>query len=117
MEYTNMATISPGEITAGAVGVAIGAGVGAIAGYAVGKRKTKRRKKRSSVSRRKRISKNKRKYRRYSPHTAGKRRDTSRRRIRYTKNGQPYILVKGGKARFISKRSAKSSHRRKGGKY
>lgn len=112
-----MASIGTGEITAGAIGVAIGAGVGGLAGYALGKRKTRKRKKRKSNNRTKRNRKNKRKNGRYSPHTAGAGRDRSRRRIRYTKNGQPYILVKGGKARFISKRSAKSSHRRKGGKY
>lgn len=49
--------------------------------------------------------------------TAGKRRDTSTRRIRMTKNGQPYVILKSGKARFISKRSAHLSRRRKGGRY
>jgi len=37
--------------------------------------------------------------------------------IHYTKNGQPYKLLASGKARFISKRGAKMSKRRKGGKY
>ena len=54
---------------------------------------------------------------RYSPHTAGKRKDTSHKRIRYTKNGQPYIILGNGKARFISKRGAKQSHKRAGGRY
>jgi len=49
--------------------------------------------------------------------TAGKRRDTSTRRIRMTKNGQPYIILKSGKARFISKKSARLSRKRKGGRY
>jgi hypothetical protein len=49
--------------------------------------------------------------------TAGKRRDTSTRRIRMTKFGQPYVILKSGKARFISKRSARLSRKRKGGRY
>lgn len=55
--------------------------------------------------------------RRTTPHTAGKRKDTSRRRIRYTKNGQPYIILASGKAKFITLKSAGLSHRRKGGRY
>jgi len=51
------------------------------------------------------------------PHTAGKRRDTSHRRIRYTKHNQPYIILASGKARFIKKRNVSSSRKRKGGKY
>jgi hypothetical protein len=57
------------------------------------------------------------KHGRRTPHTAGKRRDTSQRRIRYTKTHQPYIILASGKARFISKKSAKSSYKRKGGRY
>ena len=49
--------------------------------------------------------------------TAGKRKDRSTKRIRMTKNGQPYIILKSGKARFISKRSARLSRKRKGGRY
>lgn len=49
--------------------------------------------------------------------TAGKRRDTSTRRIRMTKHGQPYVILASGKARFISKKSAKASRKRKGGRY
>lgn len=49
--------------------------------------------------------------------TAGKGRDTSTRRIRMTKNGQPYVILKSGKARFIKKSSAKRSRKLKGGKY
>jgi len=49
--------------------------------------------------------------------TAGKRKDTSTRRIRMTKNGQPYIILRSGKARFIKKSSAKRSRKLKGGRY
>jgi hypothetical protein len=34
-----------------------------------------------------------------------------------TKNGQPYVIMASGKARFISKKSARSSRKRKGGRY
>lgn len=57
------------------------------------------------------------KHGRRTPHTAGKRRDTSHRRIRYTSKGQPYIIGAHGKARFIKKSSAHLSYKRKGGKY
>ena len=36
-------------------------------------------------------------------------------KIFVTKNGQPYIILKSGKARFIKKSSAKLRRRRKGG--
>lgn len=76
------------------------------------------KKKRSNKNRRARTSSTRRKKgRRYTPHTAGKRKDTSRRRIRYTKNGQPYVIMASGKARFISMKSAKSSRKRSGGRY
>jgi len=41
----------------------------------------------------------------------------SSRKIRTTKNGQPYIILASGKARFIKKSSASSSRKRKGGYY
>ena len=54
---------------------------------------------------------------RHTPRTAGRGKDTSTRRIRYTKKGQPYIIMKSGKARFIKKSGAKRSHKQKGGRY
>lgn len=51
------------------------------------------------------------------PYTAGKRKDTSTRRIRYTKNNQPYVILKNGRAKFISKKSVKTSRKRAGGRY
>ena len=62
----------------------------------------------------------KKKKKRISPkyaRTAGKRKDTSTRRIRMTKHGQPYVILKSGKARFIKKSSAKRSRKLKGGRY
>ena len=51
------------------------------------------------------------------PYTAGKRKDTSTRRIRFTKNNQPYVILASGKARFIKKSSVSRMRKRKGGKY
>lgn len=73
------------------------------------KKKTTKRKSKKKVVRRKTKQK--------KPHTAGKGKDTSTRRIRYTKNNQPYVILKSGKARFIKKSSAKRSKKRKGGRY
>lgn len=95
------------------VGVAAGLGTAALIG-ASKRRKSKRRKSRNS---RKRNSRSKKVRKRKTPYTAGKRKDRSHKRIRYTKNGQPYYIMASGKARFISKKSAKLSRSRKGGKY
>jgi len=54
---------------------------------------------------------------RQTPYTARGGRDTSTRRIRHTKKGQPYVILKDGRARFISKASAKRSRKMKGGRY
>jgi hypothetical protein len=119
---------------------AIVGGVGLAAGLAIGavavKRTTKKRKsKRASSSVRKRNNRSKKrklkfgskayrkkylgkwKKKQKQPYTARKRKDTSHKRIRYTSNNQPYIILPNGKARFISKKNARSSKKRKGGKY
>ena len=49
--------------------------------------------------------------------TAGKGKDTSTRRIRMTKGGQPYVILANGRARFIKKSSASRSRKLKGGRY
>lgn len=125
-----------GLIGAG-VGGALGLAVGGTVGYIAGRRSSTKRKKSKNSNRKKGNRKSKPKGRKLKfgspayrkkylkhgrrkqrqPHTAGKRRDTSHRRIRYTRNNQPYIIQADGKARFISKKSAKTSHKRKGGKY
>jgi len=102
-----------------ALGVGAVVGTGALVATAIvkakrkksTKRKTSRKKTSSSRSRR-----TKRKGRR-TPRTAGKGKDRSTKRIRYTKKGQPYVIMKSGKARFIKKTSAKRSHKLKGGRY
>jgi len=106
--------VGVGEIAVGVGGAAV---VGALVGAAViaRRRKKRRAKKRKNSFSRKRNRKA-RKGRR-SPRTAGKGRDTSRRRIRYTKKGQPYVIMGNGRARFIKKKGARRSHKQKGGRY
>jgi hypothetical protein len=113
-----------GLIGLGAAGAAAAAGVGIGAAKLIGgrsksrkrttKKKTKKRKLTPLMRRRRKIIKRKG---RQTPYTARGGRDRSTRRIRYTKNGQPYVLMKSGKAKFIKKKSAKRSHKRKGGRY
>jgi Flp pilus assembly protein TadB len=109
-----------GTIGVGVGGVAVGSALGAITATTILKKgttssKSASRKKRSSA----RHTRNKRhKVRRYKyARTAGKRKDTSHKRIRMTKNGQPYVIMASGKARFIKRSSAHNSRKRKGGRY
>jgi len=107
-----------GTIAVGAGGVALGAAIGAAASSKVSNsvssansvRKSRKRTYTPSKKRRRRSN-------RYTPRTAGKRRDTSHRRLRYTKNGQPYIILGSGKAKFVKKSGARSAHKRPGGRY
>lgn len=100
--------------------VGIAAGTGAILGAGVTalvlKPKKKASTKKKSKSSKRTKSRRRKKTYKYA-RTAGKRKDTSTRRIRMTKTGQPYVIMKSGKARFISKKSARLSRRRKGGRY
>jgi len=121
------------ELGLGTATVITGGVLGALAYRKSRSKSSRRRKKSKSRNTRKRSSRGRKlKFgskawrKRYSgkkrrkqrkPHTAGKRKDTSHRRIRYTKNNQPYIIQSNGRARFISKRSVSSSRKRKGGKY
>lgn len=104
-----------GNPVATAVGGAVigGALVGTVAAVSSSRKKTNRKSSRTKRSKARKSSKRKYKYAR----TAGKRKDTSTRRIRMTKNGQPYVILKSGKARFISKASARASRKKKGGRY
>lgn len=95
------ATIGAG--TAGIVNV-----IGGAIKKARAKRKTKTSKKRTTTTRKKRATT--RKPRKSSRKSASK-------KIYKTKNGQPYIKLASGKARFISKKSATARRKRKGGYY
>jgi hypothetical protein len=97
--------------------VAAGTGLGVAGSKLYSVAKKKKSKSKSSKSKRKRKSYRHSKKGRSTPRTAGKGKDRSTKRIRYTKNRQPYIILKSGKARFIKKSSARQSHKRKGGRY
>jgi hypothetical protein len=114
-ELTNLSHRIP---TAALIGGSTVVGGAALGGIALAAHSYRTRRSKSARTHRK-ISHIHRKIkgRRYTPHTAGKRRDTSRRRIRYTSKGQPYVLKANGQAKFIKSRSARSSHKRKGGRY
>jgi hypothetical protein len=113
-----------GTIGAGVGGLAVGSALGVATGLKMARARrktTRKRKTRKShpATRKKRKTRriqHKRRVRR-TPRTAGKRKDTSHKRIRHTKKGQPYIILASGKARFIKKSSARQSRKRKGGKY
>jgi hypothetical protein len=95
--------------TAAGVGLV---GLGVVGALALSRNKNKKRSKKSRKSfKRKSYRKQK------QPYTARKRKDTSHRRIRYTKNNQPYIILPNGRARFISNKSARNSRKRTGGRY
>lgn len=93
-----------GTIGAGVGGLALGGTVGYLAGRASNKRKKSKRRAKSKSSRKRSHSYKGHKY-------------TSHRRIHYTKTGQPYLILASGKARFISKKSARVRRKRKGGTY
>jgi len=82
----------------------------------------RRRKKKKATARRKKSRKksNGRKRKTVRGRTGkrrkfGLRKAVRSKRIRVTKNGQPYIILKSGKARFIKKSSARLARKRKGG--
>lgn len=115
-ELTTFIKNNIGTIGAGVGGAALGVAVGASAASAI----NKSRKSNSSKNRKRKANRNSsssRTRKRTTPHTAGKRRDTSHKRIRYTKTGQPYIIMASGKARFIKKKGAKRAHKTPGGRY
>jgi hypothetical protein len=101
---------------AAAGGALVGATVTAIATRKKRSRKSSVKKRPKARKRTTTRSKPKRRKYKYA-RTAGKRKDTSTKRIRMTKNGQPYVILKSGKARFIKKSSARASRKRKGGRY
>jgi len=81
------------------------------------KKKSKSKKRKKSKSGRRRSGRRRKSRRRRTPRTAGRGRDRSTKRIRYTKKGQPYVIMASGKARFIKKSGARRSHKQKGGRY
>lgn len=112
--------------------VAIGAGsavIGAVAGAVVGAAVSSRSRKKRTKNKRSRVSHRNKSTRRIKHTSRGWKQDRKRvskqkweqyyqknkgkkRGVKYTKNGQPYILLRNGKARFI-----KRSKKMKGGSY
>jgi len=100
-------------LAAGGIGI-----VGLGTALAVSRSKRKKSSKRKSTRKKSSSRRSRRRSRtRRTPRTAGKGRDRSSKRIRYTKKGQPYIIQRNGRAKFIKKSSAKRSHSQKGGRY
>jgi hypothetical protein len=105
-------TPTTAAVIAGGAGLVIGAGAGAGLVAVATRKKTKKRK-RKTTNKNKRTRKKKYNSSRRRKHT----KRTSHKKIRYTKNHQPYIILASGKARFIKKTSAKRSKKMKGGYY
>ncbi len=103
-------------VGAGAAGVVVGSAVGVTASSIARKKRTTKRRSSARTTRKRSTATSKARRYKYA-RTAGKGKDRSTRRIRMTKNGQPYIILRSGKARFIKKSSARASRRRKGGRY
>jgi hypothetical protein len=102
-----------GEIASGTGGLVLGSALG----YAAGRRTTREKNRRRKASKSRVIRSRTRRYKQKKPRTAGKRKDTSTRRIRYTKNNQPYVIMANGRARFIKKSGVRNARKRKGGRY
>ena len=113
-------------VATGVAGVVVGAGLGAGITAAVTKRKRKKTTKKKTAKKRKTTKsgrardrvfrskqkheqryKRKRKYKVYKKKGWIKPNNSRRKGVHYTKNGQPYILLRSGKARFIKKRGRK----------
>lgn len=113
LEFAKQNPLLTGATLTGSAIALGGAGVVVTKSRSSKKRKAKKNKRRG-ITRKRRKSRSRG---RRTPRTAGRGRDRSTRRIRYTKNRQPYVILSSGKARFIKKSSARKSHKLKGGRY
>lgn len=121
-DLTQIVQDNPLAVTVGAVaaGGVLAAGTAAVLRTRSSSTRTRKRKSSSRKRSTKKLTKRQKLVRRIkarkgrqTPYTAGARKDRSRTRVRYTKNGQPYTLSgKGGRAKFISKRAAKARRKR-----
>ena len=102
-------------------GAALGAGAATFINIIRGRSKAPTRKKATTTTRKKRKTTTTRRKTSKSRSSAFQRRrakafrTASSKKIFTTKNGQPYIKLKDGRARFISKKSARLRRKRKGG--
>jgi len=113
--------ISPQRILSGATDFIRGnplvstVSVGLASGF-VGAVVAKRRARRKAKSTRKRTTRRKTATRKGRKGTKFRfRTPPSKSKIRFTKKGQPFIILRSGKARFIKKTRARLAKRRKGG--
>lgn len=79
------------------------------------KKKTTRKRKKKSTRKRKKATRKRKSCRPKKKRKYGLRKSVRSKKIRKTKNGQPYIILANGRARFIKKSSARSARKRKGG--
>lgn len=95
------------------------AGVTALGGIATIVRAKRRKTRKKAKSKRKTRKTTKRKTRKKTKKSCRSRRVVKSRskRIRLTKNGQPYIILSNGRARFIKRSSASRRRKLKGGYY
>lgn len=77
------------------------------------KKKTAKKRKRKTSKRTKKACK--RKSKKKPKRKFGLRKAVRSKKIKTTKNGQPYIILANGRARFIKKKSARIARKRKGG--
>lgn len=97
--------------------VAIGAGALALGGVAVAGVRARRRKSTTPRKKVKKPTSKKRKRKSVIPRAKSKRwyGKTKSKKIKFTKKGQPYVILASGKARFIKKSRAKDMRKRSGG--
>jgi len=97
-------------------GVALG-GLGTITAVQVARIGGKKRKKKASTRRKstRKRSKKVKKGRKKNGTLRKHRTPPAKSRIRFTKNGQPFIITRSGKAKFIKKTSAQRAKKLKGG--
>lgn len=112
-------SIAQKTVGAAVLGVtAVGIGAGIVAAVKKRKKNNGRKRRRKKEARRRRKRKGKKVKHRTSPRgKLTRHRHRGTKQIHYTKNRQPYIILASGKARFIKKSSARTSRRRKGGRY
>lgn len=104
---------SPLRSAAIAGAVVLGGGALLVAGVKrVTSKKTRKKRRTATTTRRKTTRKRKSVVPRKGKRWYGK---TKTRTIKHTKNGQPYVILASGKARFIKKSRASSMKKRKGG--
>lgn len=128
------AVISQNPLASVGVATATGAIVGATATSIIKSKAKKRKKKTKTTKKKSKKSKSKGRklkfgspaYRKKYLSKSKKRRKTARvkhnkrtshKKIRLTKNGQPYVILANGRARFIKRSSASRSRKLKGGRY